>query len=387
MNFKAYKYNFDRSIEDKIEENKEKYRNSDYLWTDFNFLRGEAHRAKGIAKEIERAGKTLVVAGIGGSFLGAEAAINALNPKGNKIHFIGNSLSTRAALQKLSDLDEDFALLVISKSGNTLETIIAYTYMREFMKNKFSDYNKRIFIMSQSLDSKLGRACQKNGHNFIEISSEVGGRYSVLTCVGLVSMAFVGIDVDKVIDGALSVNVDHAISYATYRNKFYEKNLFVEIFTVYEPDLEYLLKWILQLFAESEGKEGKGILPTYVINSRDLHSLGQYIQSGRQMFFETTISPLNSNSNLEVSLEDYGLNLNMTLNELNDLTRKAVMKSHSSNQLLLEIEKIDEFNLGCIFYFFEYACQVSAKILGVDPFNQPGVEEYKAILRKKLYEK
>ena len=181
--------------------------------------------------------------------------------------------------------------------------------------------------------------------------------------------------------------MDHAISYATYRNKFYEKDLFVEIFTVYEPDLEYLLKWILQLFAESEGKEGKGILPTYVINSRDLHSLGQYIQSGRQMFFETTISPLNSNSNLEVSLEDYGLNLNMTLNELNDLTRKSVMKSHSSNQLLLEIEKIDEFNLGCIFYFFEYACQVSAKILGVDPFNQPGVEEYKAILRKKLYEK
>ena len=333
---------------------------------------GEFARIKEAAKKINEDSECLVCIGIGGSYLGHRAIIEALRPKSEtRIIYAGNSLSRRELEYALSEVwDCDFSINVISKSGTTLEPAIAFKAFKEKLIAKYGEeeaYN-RIYATTDANVGTLHDEAVANGYARFVVPDNIGGRYSVLTAVGLLPLAVAGVDVEKLLEGAsnaVDAVVDEATEYAWMRHTLGQKGYDTEVFASFEPSTLYFNEWLKQLFGESEGKGKQGIFPASVIYSTDLHSLGQFMQDGRRNLWETII--------------------NYPTDEMNEKVVRAVKVAHASGGIpVLEIgvESFDEKGFGELIYFFELACAISAKLFGVNPFDQPGVEAYKSELKK-----
>lgn len=335
---------------------------------------GEFARIKEAAAKINEESEYLVCIGIGGSYLGHRAVIEALRPKSEtKIIYAGNSLSKRElewALEKVGD--HDFSINVISKSGTTLEPAIAFEAFKKKLIEKYGaeEAMTRIYATTDARRGALHDEAVENGYTRFVVPDNIGGRYSVLTAVGLLPMAVAGVDISKLLEGAaeaVETAVEPALNYAYMRYTLDSKGYDTEMFASFEPATVYFNEWLKQLFGESEGKEKRGILPDSLIYSTDLHSLGQYIQDGRRNLFETII--------------DY------PTDDLNAKIVAAVRIAHTEGGILvlnISVPSFDEKGFGELIYFFELTCAVSAKLIGVNPFDQPGVEKYKLELRKLL---
>ena len=338
------------------------------------FDMGEFARIKDAAKRINEESEYLVCIGIGGSYLGHRAIIEALRPQSEtKIIYAGNSLSRRElnwALEKVGD--HDFSINVISKSGTTLEPAIAFTAFKEKLIEKYGEEEacRRIYATTDADKGALHDEAVNYNYTRFVVPDNIGGRYSVLTAVGLLPMAVAGVDVDKLLEGAaeaVSSAVEPAVSYAYMRNALGLRGYDTEVFASFEPATLYFNEWLKQLFGESEGKNKQGIFPASVIYSTDLHSLGQFMQDGRRNLFETIID--------------------FPTDEMNAKVVSAVRIAHTEGGipvLNISVPSFDEKGFGELIYFFELACAVSAKLFGVNPFDQPGVEAYKAELKKLL---
>lgn len=333
---------------------------------------GEFARIKEAAKKINGESEYLVCIGIGGSYLGHRAIIEALRPVSEtKIIYAGNSLSQREleyALKKVGD--HDFSVNVISKSGTTLEPAIAFRAFREKLINKYGEEGAydRIYATTDADTGTLHNEAVANNYARFVVPDNIGGRYSVLTAVGLLPLAVAGVDVEKLLEGAsdaMEPAVDAAAEYAWMRYALGRKGYDTEIFASFEPSTLYFNEWLKQLFGESEGKGRQGVFPASVIYSTDLHSLGQFMQDGRRNLWETII--------------DY------PTDDLNAKVVQAVKTAHVQGGipvLDISVESFDERGFGELVYFFELACAISAKLFGVNPFDQPGVEAYKKELKK-----
>ena len=329
-------------------------------------------RIKEAAKKIQDESECLVCIGIGGSYLGHRAIIEALRPKSEtEIIYAGNSLSRRELDFALDQLgDKDFSILVISKSGTTLEPAIAFEEFKKKLVEKYGEEEAatRIYATTDKEKGTLHDEAVKFGYTRFVVPDEVGGRYSVLTAVGLLPLAVAGIDVDKLLEGAadaMTESVDAAIKYAFMRYELGKKHYDTEVFASFEPSALYFNEWLKQLFGESEGKQKQGIFPASVVYSTDLHSLGQFMQEGRRNLWETII--------------DY------PTDDLNQKVVQAVKMAHLEGGipvLSIGVPSYDEKGFGELIYFFELACAVSAKLFGVNPFDQPGVEAYKNKLKE-----
>ncbi len=332
----------------------------------------ELEDIKRAALKIRSNSEFLVCIGIGGSYLGHRAIIEALRPQnGKKIIYAGNSLSKRELDYALEQVgDSDFSINVISKSGTTLEPAIAFKAFKEKLMQKYGEEEayKRIYATTDASRGTLHDEAVTNSYKMFVVPDNIGGRYSVLTAVGLLPMAVAGINIDQLLEGArgaMVTTVEPAFRYATMRYELDGRHYDTEIFASFEPSTMYFNEWLKQLFGESEGKNGRGILPDSVIYSTDLHSLGQYIQDGRRNLFETII--------------DY------PTDEMNAKVVRAVQIAHAEGGipvLTIGVSSFDELGFGELVYFFEMACAFSAKMIGVNPFDQPGVEAYKNELKK-----
>lgn len=336
----------------------------------------EIKKIRETAEKIQKESEVLVCVGIGGSYLGHRAIIEALDPKTKmEIVYAGNSLSERELNKALKKVGKkDFSVIVISKSGTTLEPARAF----EVFKNKLAErYGvvgaiKRIYAITDANKGTLYEEAKRDNYTRFVIPDNVGGRYSVLSNVGLLPMAVMGIDIDALLTGAAEIAEDTktAAKYAFMRQLLYSKGYDTEVFASFEPATMYFNEWIKQLFGESEGKNKQGIFPASVVYSTDLHSLGQFMQDGRRDLFETII--------------------NYPTDELNAKIVEAVKTAHTAGRipvLQLDVPSYDEKGFGQLIYFFEMACAISAKLAGVNPFDQPGVEEYKNELKKLMEEK
>ena len=358
----------------------------------------------------------VIVIGIGGSYLGARCAIEALGHQFVRkegvpqVVFAGNNLSEEY-LAELMDLAKtsNTAVIVISKSGTTTEPAVAFRIFKEYIEQTYgkSEASERIVAITDAKKGALKTLATQEGYKSFIVPDNVGGRYSVLTPVGLLPIVIAGFDVRAMLKGAadqreaLSVRSaeNPAVQYAAMRNLLHsEYGKAIEIFVVYNPKLTYLAEWWKQLYGESEGKDGKGIFPASVTNTADLHSMGQFIQEGSRVMFETVINVENANRSVVIGSDEQNLDqLNYlagkSVNHCNAMAQLGTKIAHIDGgvpQMEVSIERINEENLGAIFYFFEFACGVSAYTLGINPFNQPGVEAYKknmfALLRKPGYE-
>ena len=373
-----------------------------------NYDKKELARIKKAAKKIKKESDILVVIGIGGSYLGARAVIesltssfyNMLSDKQRKhpqILYVGNNLSPNYLNELIEYIgNKDFSVNVISKSGTTTEPAIAFRVFREILENKYGidEARSRIYATTDKEKGALKTLADNEGYEKFVVPDNVGGRYSVLTAVGLLPIATAGIDIDKLMEGARigqeryndkDLKYNECYQYAVARNLLYQDQKKIEILVNYEPKMHYFTEWWKQLFGESEGKEGKGIFPTGVDFTTDLHSMGQYIQEGERNLFETVISIENPNSDLTIHPDDDNLDgLNYLagkgLDYVNKKAMEGTIKAHVTGKvpnIQISIEQLKETNLGELIYFFEKACAISGMILGVNPFNQPGVEEYK----------
>ena len=369
-----------------------------------NYDKEEFARIKKAAKKIQSDSDVLVVIGIGGSYLGARAVIEALTNTFNKrngkcpeIVYAGNNLSPVYMNELLEYVsDKDISVNVISKSGTTTEPAIAFRIFREVLETKYgaAEARKRIYVTTDKARGALKTLSNDEKYETFVIPDNVGGRFSVLTAVGLLPIAAAGIDIDKLMKGAKDaqdrysdpdVKYNECYKYAVIRNLLYNSNKTIEILANYEPKLHYITEWWKQLYGESEGKDKKGIFPAGVDLTTDLHSMGQYIQDGRRDLFETVIK-IKENSS-EITIQTDGQNLDglnyladKTLGYVNSKAMEGTVQAHVTGNvpnLMIELDKLDEENIGELLYFFEKACAVSGMILGVNPFNQPGVEEYK----------
>jgi glucose-6-phosphate isomerase len=343
----------------------------------------------------------VVVIGIGGSYLGAKAAIHALSHnflpgKGMQVVFAGNSLS-EDYLAELKDLMEmhNTACVVISKSGTTTEPAVAFRLVKHYIERVYgpAEAPKRIVAVTDKARGALKTLATAQGYTSFVIEDNIGGRYSVLTPVGLLAIALAGFDIDAMVRGAQDAEkvcserseANPAIQYAALRNMLYDKGYKTEILVNYNPKLLYVSEWWKQLYGESEGKDGKGIFPASVSNTTDLHSMGQYIQEGERTLFETVLHAEKCSREVTILPDPANLdNLNYLagkrVEECNESAMTATIMAHIDGgvpQIKVDFEKIDEYNLGWMFYFFEKACGISGYVLGVNPFNQPGVEAYK----------
>ncbi len=371
---------------------------SDFIgWRDLpiNYDKKEVERIKKEAKNIREKSQVLVVVGIGGSYLGTRMVIEALSgyfcKKELEVIYAGNSLSSDYLNDLLDYLKgKEFSVNIISKSGTTTEPAIAFRLIKKLMEEKYGkdEASKRIYVTTDKNKGALRELAIENGYETFVVPDDVGGRYSVLTAVGLFPIACAGFDIEKLMSGAAFArkNYDEAVlNYAAVRNVLYKKGNVIELFVNYEPKLSMLLEWLKQLFGESEGKEGKGIFPVGLTYTTDLHSMGQYVQEGRRMFFETGISIENSNRKLEIPKQkddSDGLDYleGRDLHEINKIAAKATAIAHIEGMvpnLEIQIDRLDEENLGELIYFFEKTCAVSGYINDINPFNQPGVESYK----------
>lgn len=395
---------------------------SDFLgWLNLpsEFEVAEIERIESVAEKIRQNSEVLVVIGIGGSYLGPRAVIEALNSRlhnffqangGLQIFFVGNSISSThlSNILKICE-NKSFSINVISKSGTTTEPALAFRFFKNLLEKKVGkqEAKSRIFCTTDSSKGKLKELAVKNGYEQFVIPDDVGGRFSVLTAVGLLPIAAAGLNIKKLLDGAKQASEDFnefnlktnfCYRYAAIRNILFKKGKKTEMMVSFEPELTTFNEWFKQLFGESEGKNNTGILPTSAIFSTDLHSLGQFIQDGSKILFETFIKIKKSKHELFIENDEAnfdGLNYlaNQNVSNVNEMAFKGTVLAHSNGGvpcLVLEIENLEEFSLGYLIYFFEKACAISGYMLGVNPFNQPGVEAYKnnmfALLKKPGYE-
>lgn len=338
------------------------------------------------SEEVKKNSKCLVVIGIGGSFLGSFAINKALDPYFNNTNFqiiyTGTTLSSKYTKELLEYLKKiDFSVNVISKSGSTMEVDITYKLIKELMKKKYTkeEMKKRIIITTDEEKGPLRQEANQEGYTSFPIPSNIGGRYSILTAAHLFPLAF-NYDIKKFKEGYKEGKkyIDKAYEYAAIRNLLYKKGKVIESIAVYEQNLYYFTEWLKQLLGETEGKNGKGVFPTSTVQTRDLHSLGQFIQDGTKILFETFI---------KVKISDPLMYKNKDLHEIGNTVLDSVRIAHFKGNvpsLMIEIEKIDEFNLGEIVIFYMLTAAFSAFLMEVDPFNQPGVEIYKKEIKENL---
>lgn len=378
--------------------------------------RTEFEAIKKAAEKIRKESSALVVCGIGGSYLGAAAAIDFL--KGSmhnlkqagkeegdlQIFFAGNNMSPGYIADVLNLVkDKDFSVNVISKSGTTMETAVSFRIFKKALEDKYGkeEAATRIYATTDKQKGALKALADKEGYQTFVVPDNIGGRYSVLSAVGLLPIAAAGCDIDQLMAGAASVREEllnsedeynEAIAYAALRQELYEWDRFIEIFVNYDPDLRMFAEWLKQLFGESEGKEGYGIFPASLNFTSDLHSMGQMIQEGERNIFETVINVCSTPEDLTIPAfeEDFdGLKYleGKPVSLLNQTAITGTRNAHLAGdvpQICIEIPDKSEFSLGGLFYFFEYACGVSAYMEGVNPFDQPGVEAYKKNIKEIL---
>ena len=398
---------------------------NDFLgWIDLpvDYDKEEFARIKKAAEQIRSDSEVLLVIGIGGSYLGARAAIDFLGHsfanvvskelrKSPEIYYVGNSISS-TYLKDLIDVvgDRDFSINMISKSGTTTEPAIAFRVFKEILENKYGKEGaaKRIYATTDKARGALKNLATEEGYESFVVPDDVGGRFSVLTAVGLLPIAVSGADIDKLMEGAQAGRKEAlendfkdngALQYAAVRNILLRKGKAIEVLANYEPSLHYVSEWWKQLYGESEGKDQRGIFPASVDLTTDLHSMGQFIQDGNRILFETVLNVETSREELIINEEPVDLDgLNYLAGKTVDFINKCAMNgtilAHTDGNvpnLMVTVPQQNEFYLGQLFYFFEFACGVSGYLLGVNPFNQPGVESYKAnmfaLLGKPGYEK
>ena len=398
---------------------------NDFLgWIDLpvDYDKEEFARIKKAAEQIRSDSEVLLVIGIGGSYLGARAAIDFLGHsfanvvskelrKSPEIYYVGNSISS-TYLKDLIDVvgDRDFSINMISKSGTTTEPAIAFRVFKEILENKYGKESaaKRIYATTDKARGALKNLATEEGYESFVVPDDVGGRFSVLTAVGLLPIAVSGADIDKLMEGAQAGRKEAlendfkdngALQYAAVRNILLRKGKAIEVLANYEPSLHYVSEWWKQLYGESEGKDQRGIFPASVDLTTDLHSMGQFIQDGNRILFETVLNVETSREELIINEEPVDLDgLNYLAGKTVDFINKSAMNgtilAHTDGNvpnLMVTVPQQNEFYLGQLFYFFEFACGVSGYLLGVNPFNQPGVESYKknmfALLGKPGYEK
>ena len=410
-------------LSNQILENKSGAGNDFLGWVDLpkNYDKEEFVRIQKAAEKIKNDSEILIVIGIGGSYLGAKAAIEFLSNtfynnqdksvrKGPQIFFAGTNMSP-VYLKHLLDLvgDKDFSINVISKSGTTTEPAIAFRVFKEKLEKKYGkkEAAKRIYATTDKAKGALKNLSTSEGYETFVVPDNVGGRFSVLTAVGLLPIAVAGINIQELMDGAAAAMEDYsnknfyendAMIYTATRHILYNKGKNIEILTNYEPRLHFIAEWWKQLFAESEGKDGKGIYPTSADFSTDLHSIGQSIQEARRTMFETVLLIDKPEEDILINKEEVdldGLNYisGKTLDYVNKQAAKGVILAHVTGNvpnLVITIPEATPFNLGYLFYFFEKAVAIGGYMLGINPFDQPGVEEYKknmfALLEKPGYE-
>ena len=397
---------------------------NDFLgWIDLpvDYDKEEFDRILKAAEKIKNDSEVLIVIGIGGSYLGARAAIEFLGHsfanvvsreirKAPEIYFAGNSISS-TYLKDLIDVigDRDFSVNVISKSGTTTEPAIAFRVFKELLEKKYGKEGAagRIYATTDKERGALKNLATEEGYETFVVPDDVGGRFSVLTAVGLLPIAASGADITKLMEGAAAARKaaiendfadNDAMKYAAIRNILLRKGKVVEVLANYEPGLHYVSEWWKQLYGESEGKDQKGIFPASVDLTTDLHSMGQFIQDGNRIMFETVMNVEQSRGEITINEEPVDLDgLNYLAGKNMDFVNKSAMNgtilAHTDGNvpnLMVKIPEQNEFCLGELFYFFEFACGVSGYLLGVNPFNQPGVESYKknmfALLGKPGYE-
>ena len=397
---------------------------NDFLgWIDLpvDYDKEEFARIKEAAKRIQNDSEVLLVIGIGGSYLGARASIEFLRHgfynmvdksirKTPEIYFVGNSISS-TYIKHLIDVigDRDFSINMISKSGTTTEPAIAFRVFKEMMEKKYGKEGaaKRIYATTDKAKGSLKNLATEEGYETFVVPDDVGGRFSVLTAVGLLPIAVSGADIDKLMEGAASgrkralelpFEENDAMQYAAVRNILLRKGKAVEILCNYEPSAHYVSEWWKQLFGESEGKDQRGLFPASVDLTTDLHSMGQFIQDGARVMFETVLDIEKAREEITIGTEPVDLDgLNYLAGKTVDFVNKSAMNgtvlAHTDGQvpnLMVHMPEVSEFYLGELFYFFEFACGLSGYLLGVNPFNQPGVESYKknmfALLGKPGYE-
>ena len=397
---------------------------NDYLgWIDLpvDYDKEEFDRIKKAAAKIQSDSDVLLVIGIGGSYLGARAAIEALRHsfynmvdksirKTPEIYYCGNNLSSTYICDLVDVIgDKDFSINVISKSGTTTECSVAFRLFKEMLEKKYgkAEAAKRIYATTDKARGALKTLSNEEGYETFVVPDDVGGRYSVLTAVGLLPIAASGADIDQLMAGAAKAreyclnndfDSNDALKYVAYRNVLHEKGLGMEILGNFEPSLHYITEWWKQLYGESEGKDGKGIFPAGVDFTTDLHSLGQFIQEGTKNHFETFLNVKNPRRSVVMQEEPVDLDgLNYLTGKTVDFINKCAMNgtilAHVDGQvpnIRIDMDEISEETVGELFYMFEFACGVSGYVLGVNPFNQPGVESYKknmfALLGKPGYE-
>ena len=397
---------------------------NDFLgWIDLpvDYDKEEFARIKKAAKKIQEESEVLLVIGIGGSYLGARAAIDFLNngfyneisaknKKTPQIYFVGNNMSG-SYIRAIMDIvgDRDFSVNVISKSGTTTESAIAFRVFKELLEKKYGKEGAagRIYATTDKSRGALKKLSDEEGYETFVVPDDIGGRFSVLTAVGLLPIAASGADLDALMEGAAfgrklalerPFEENDAVRYAAVRNILHRKGKTVEILANYEPSLHYISEWWKQLYGESEGKDQRGLMPASVDLTTDLHSLGQFIQDGSRIMLETVLCVEKPNYDIELKEEPGDLDgLNYLAGKTMDFVNKSAMNgtvlAHTDGcvpNLRINVPEQSEFILGQLFYFFEFACGVSGYILGVNPFNQPGVESYKsnmfALLGKPGYE-
>lgn len=384
---------------------------SDFLgWINLpeNYDKEEYARIKSAAEKIRSQSQVLVAIGIGGSYLGARAVIDALQDSYKKpeleVLFVGNHLSSTQTMELINYLDgKDFSVNVISKSGTTTEPAIAFRIFKELLEERYGleGSRERIYCTTDRAKGALKTLATNMGYETFVVPDDIGGRFSVLSAVGLLPIAAAGFDIDELMAGAkvgmdlygkLAFEENPVMQYVAARNIYYREGKKIEILASYEPKLKNISEWWKQLYGESEGKDGNGLFPVSVGFTTDLHSLGQMIQDGEKTFFETVIKVNEPKYDIIIK-EDKddldGLNYlaGKGMDYVNQTALKATVQAHVTGQvpnLLLELEKIDEKNIGELIYFFEYTIGLSGYLLGVNPFNQPGVEEYKKNMFKLL---
>lgn len=398
---------------------------NDFLgWIDLpvDYDKEEFARIKKAAQKIKEDSEVLIVIGIGGSYLGARAAIEFLRHsfynmvpkevrKTPEIYFTGNNISS-TYMKHLIDVigDRDFSVNIISKSGTTTEPAIAFRIFKELLEKKYGKEEAagRIYATTDKARGALKKLADEEGYEEFVVPDDIGGRFSVLTAVGLLPIAVSGADIDRLMEGAASgremamnraFEENDALLYAAVRNILHRKGKGVEVLANYEPGLHYVSEWWKQLYGESEGKDQKGIFPASVDLTTDLHSMGQFIQDGSRIMYETVLNVEESGEEITIAEEPADLDgLNYLAGKNVDFVNKSAMNgtilAHTDGNvpnLIVNIPRQDEFSLGQLFYFFEFACGVSGYILGVNPFDQPGVESYKknmfALLGKPGFEK
>ena len=370
-------------------------------------LQAELEDVKNTAREIKGKCDLFVVIGIGGSYMGAKCVIDAIagheDLTGPKVVFAGCNMSAAYHKEIIAEMKEkETCLCIISKSGGTTEPLAAFSILKDVMAEKYGDEaTSRIYAITDRAKGRLREESDAAGYKTFIVPDDIGGRYSVLTPVGLLPIAVAGIDIDKLIDGARDMASDpawradaaeseaalNAAAYAMTRVALSRSGKWVEIFEYFHPELDFFAEWLKQLFGESEGKEGKGIFPASLMFSRDLHSMGQFIQQGKQIFFETMLIIEDRGEDITIP-ESAGAPLaGKTIEQINECAIKGVAAAHTKAGvpvIKIYLPKMDAYNMGQLIYFFEMTCGIAAYISGVNPFDQPGVEAYKAEMKTEI---